>query len=397
MRATFGVSLGRSLFVFAFLALALTSFLAQAVALPPDPQDTEKEVDLPTEDPGIDLSTSGPTTIIEDDGSTNGTVSAPAVISVPLASLEGSTVPQNIVDDVKKSLPQVLHDEGLTDAEIAGLTDAEIAEILAALNEFFENGEGHDDSDDVAVAKRDWLAERGVADWIKGRICRAFARITRPAFMAAAGLFNLKNSGSGSGIFHYQKFFLYPLHRTLFDNRINVRVYYKANWVVKKFWGSAGVAFGKKIYVRKSYEAWSSTSSQFYTQVSLLAHELQHTQQYYNRHWSIWDFAYHYLYSYCRAGFSYSKNAMEVEAKEAAKKISKLLSTGRGFFHYWRVKALYSKLGYPVETSYRDVRPDVRELNFQKGKMQIEHDRNPDCYRYKVGSSPWTTWDCRRL
>jgi hypothetical protein len=58
---------------------------------------------------------------------------------------------------------------------------------------------------------------------------------------------------------------------------------------------------------------------------------------------------------------------------------------------------LYSKLGYPVETSYRDVRPDVRELNFRKGKMQIEHDKNPDCYLYRVGSSPWTTWDCRRL
>jgi hypothetical protein len=397
MRSIFGAPLARRLFAFAFLALALASFLAQAAALPQEPQEPDTDVDLPAEDPGLDLSTNGPTTITEGDGSVNGTVIAPPVISVPPEALEGSTVPTNIVEDVKKLLPQVLREEGFSEAEIANMTEPETAEILAALKEFFEDGEGHDDSLNDPGEKRDMLEERGIIDAIKRRVCRAFARVSRPAFMAAAGLFNLKNKGPGSGIYHYQKFFLYALHKRLFDDKINVRVYYKANWVAKKFWGSAGVAFGKKIYIRKGYESWSKTNKNFYTQVSLLAHELQHTQQYYNKNWSLWNFGFDYLYHYCRAGFSYSKNAIEHEARVAANKISGLLNAGRGFFLYWRQRSLYSKLGYPVETSYRDVNHDVRELNFQKGKMQINHNKNPDCYRYKAGSKPWTSWECRAL
>ena len=114
-----------------------------------------------------------------------------------------------------------------------------------------------------------------------------------------------------------------------------------------------------------------------------------------SKRWSLWDFGYEYLYQFCRAGFSYSRIAYEVEARNAAGRIANLLTNGRSFFLYWRARALYGKLGYPVEVNYRDVSRDVRELRFQKGKVQINHTKNPDCHRYKAGPAAWSKWECR--
>ena len=113
-----------------------------------------------------------------------------------------------------------------------------------------------------------------------------------------------------------------------------------------------------------------------------------------SKHWSLWDFGYEYLYQYCRAGFKYTGIAYEVEARNAAIRIQNLLVNGRGFFLYWRARALYAKLGYPVDVNYHDVSHDRRELAFQKGKVQIKHTQNPPCHRYKAGTAAWSKWDC---
>ena len=296
MHSILGVPLGSK----AVLFLALAGLVSQVTALPQEPAEVDSDsIDgQVAEDPGLDLTIPGhgdATLAARDDA--DPTVIKSPVLTVSVAAVQGTALPTHIVEDVKKNLPGALKQEGLSDADVKNLTNSQTDEILNALKAFFENGNGHTD-EHGDLGKRDLedrdadadayaeaaalLEERGLWDEIKKHACKVFARFTRPAYLASAALFNILNKGPGSGIYHYQKFFLYPLHKKLFDNHINVRVYYHAHWVAKKFWSAVGVSFGKKIFLSRTYQGYSVANAyDFYSQVYLLAHELQHTEQYY--------------------------------------------------------------------------------------------------------------------
>ena len=295
MHSILGVPVGRKSVLF----VALAGLASQVTALPQEPVEVDSDsIDgLPAKDPGLDLTVpAGGDGALAARADADGTVIKAPVLTVSAAALASATVPPQIVDEVKKNVPAALKKEGLSDADVKNATDPQTDEILKGLKLFFEDGEGHTDTheelgkrdlddrdaeaeDAAALEERDFL---GIGGWLKDKACRIFARFTRPAYMASAALFNIRNPGPVNGIFHYQKFFLYPLHRRLFDDRINVRVYYKARWVLKKFWSAVGVSFGKKIFLRRQYEGYTAANAgNFFNQVYLLAHELQHTEQYY--------------------------------------------------------------------------------------------------------------------
>jgi hypothetical protein len=302
-----------------------------------------------------------------------------------------------IVEEIKKE-PLDDKEKKEIEAEIEDATaffEDDVAEKRGLID--LDNLEEHDADD---LKERDGLDARNCKNRRRRRRCRILARVLRRFIQWAARLFRKKNPGNGMRPQHTHMFFLYPLHRPLFDANIHPRLWFNANWVAKRFLkGVEGVTFGKRVYVRAKYVPFRRQSSAaeqvaFFDQARLLAHEYQHVRQYWAYRWNIGDFAYAYIYKWCCAGKKYSKNPMEVEAEEAADKLLPLLKTETRFFRFWQRDLLRHDLGYPVETSYRNTGKDLRQLNFQKGAMLL--DIKKSCYRKKT-TGGWGSWDCRRL
>jgi hypothetical protein len=66
-----------------------------------------------------------------------------------------------------------------------------------------------------------------------------------------------------------------------------------------------------------------------------------------------------YIYKWCYAGKKYSKNLIEVEAEEAAKKLLPLLNIEICFFCFWQWDLLRYNLGYLVEILYHNIGKDL--------------------------------------
>jgi hypothetical protein len=122
------------------------------------------------------------------------------------------------------------------------------------------------------------------------------------------------------------------------------------------FGSAAATTMGSEIYVKApaarldSNPTWTmSLSNGFVSQTQILLHELGHTRQYHDRNWNIGVFGYDYMFQYCKAGFSYSKNSMEVAAdtyryKADALYPDKVIS----HFKKWRKDNLALVAGYSL-------------------------------------------------
>ncbi|KAM6517621.1 hypothetical protein FSOLCH5_008588 [Fusarium solani] len=282
--------------------------------------------------------------------------------------------------------------------------EAEIEDTVALFEDDGTGKRGLMDLGDLEERNVNDLKERNELDsrslfWpprCRRRRCRILARVIRAFFRWAARRFRKKNPGSGMRPHHTHMFFLYPLHRSLFDANIRPRVWFHARWVAPRFLKSAGVTFLKRVYVLAKYAPFrrhDSAASQkaFFDQTWLLAHQYQHVKQYREVGWDIGKFADKYIYGWCMAGKKYSKNPMEISANKAADKLLPLLKTETRFFRFWQRDLLRHDLGYPVQTSYHNAGKDLRQLSFQRGAMQL--DTRKSCYRKKM-KGPWGPWRC---
>ncbi|RPA82660.1 hypothetical protein BJ508DRAFT_87398 [Ascobolus immersus RN42] len=221
---------------------------------------------------------------------------------------------------------------------------------------------------------------------IKGAFSDAACTITAgaslPGFLFSAGMFDANNN-HGLLLSKDQKYFVAALHGNLY--RESIVVYYQATRAPG--FAARASTFGKDIYT-VDLPITSYVTPGFTRTMHLLLHETTHSLQYRDRGWSLSRFGWDYLFHYCKAGMSYSKNPMEVEAYNRQEYTNNLLldSTGWGqkFFQFWIRESLDAKIGYPVERSFKDVAttPDrISELRFENGAMQITYKNGGYCYR----------------
>jgi hypothetical protein len=235
------------------------------------------------------------------------------------------------------------------------------------------------------------LARRGFFqdawDWIKSNdaTCTVAAGTALPFYLKYAGIFKELHrvswpQGKPS---HDQQFFVFPLHGASISR--DVTIFYESRRP-PGFKDTYGSVFGRNVYIRYD-DAPKGSDPNFTAFTRLLLHELTHSVQYRDRNWSLVRFGTDYLFKYCKAGWSYSKNEMEKEADNKAARLEPLLTDKNGtpFFKAWRTRSSVSNaLGFPTQTSYKNIStsPVLRELEFQKGIMQTDH---RGCHRIFTG------------
>jgi len=185
--------------------------------------------------------------------------------------------------------------------------------------------------------------------------CGGFAAGALPGYLVAYGLFHARNSNYQQLSTH-QKF----LQRSVFSPDIlnKVNIHYSSKFP-PGFGSAAATTMGSEIYIRAAkanldfVPTWNLTlTPAFVQQVQLLNHEMGHSKQYAARGWSISSFGYKYLFEYCKAGFSYSKNSMEKDAETYRAKSNALMGgLARAHFKKWRKDNLIWAAGYSTSAA----------------------------------------------
>lgn len=241
-----------------------------------------------------------------------------------------------------------------------------------------------------------WDAITGVVEDIG---CGAFATGALPGYLASYGLFHAGNSGY-SKLNGQQKFFQRAggFSSDLL-NKVNIK--YSA-WMAPGFGSAGAVTMGSEIYVKGAATTTDTfptsnltISSGFKAQTRLLMHEMGHSKQYASRSWSITKFGWDYLFNYCKAGFSYSKNSMEVDA-ETYRDNSDAIMNGLPTAHFkkWRKSSLESTVGYsksPAEyTNFKIGGTSVMSLDLTKTVAKLGESQRKGgsaCVRVLSGSA----------
>lgn len=257
-----------------------------------------------------------------------------------------------------------------------------------------------------------WDAITGVVEDIG---CSAFATGAVPGYLASYGLFHAGNKGYNK-LSGQQKFFQRAggFDTALLD-KVNIK--YSA-WMAPGFGGAGAVTMGSEIYVKGAKANTDSLpilnmtiSPAFIAQTRLLMHEMGHSKQYAARNWNIGKFGWSYLFNYCKAGFSYSKNSMEVDAETYRDNSDKIMgSPVSAHFKKWRKDALETKVGYsktPVEyTNFKVGNTNIRSLDLVKVSAKVGESQRKEgsfCVRVLSGSAlntrtkadiPQFPWDC---
>jgi hypothetical protein len=189
-----------------------------------------------------------------------------------------------------------------------------------------------------------------IAGFFEDLGCGAFATGALPGYLAAYAWFHAGNSGYDQLSTH-QKFFQRSQISADILNKVNVK--YSANFP-PGFGSAAATTMGTEIYVRAPKTNVDtnglnalSVSSAFKSQTRLLIHELTHSEQYAARGWSVAVFGWDYLDQYCKAGFSYSGNSMEVAANARQPKADALFTDPVvAHFKEWRRQNLALTVGF---------------------------------------------------
>ncbi|KAK1750328.1 hypothetical protein QBC47DRAFT_418108 [Echria macrotheca] len=270
------------------------------------------------------------------------------------------------------TLPIVMSQLGFSDAQIT----AKIPKAYPAVSALLRTLPGQKGGRD-SVARRDIFGD--IVDIFEGIACSVVAATALPVFLITENDFSVLNHGSAA-ITQDQQFFAYPIYKDL-ALTAPIHIYYDAYQPpVFEFGTVEGTTFNRNIYIKRSAPNTPDSST-----TRLLLHEMKHVQQYADKDWSLALYGLSYLYGWCKAGFSYSNIPEEIEAREWASHVDKLLvwpSPGCYFFDVWRVKNLFSTLGYPVSQDYSNVPglADAIELPFQVGALQVQL-KPKVCYR----------------
>jgi hypothetical protein len=252
-------------------------------------------------------------------------------------------------------------------------------------------------------------------DFVEDVGCGAFTTGALPGYLLAYALFHSGNPSGLTKLSSEQKFFQRSAFSTELLAPVNVK--YGA-WFAPGFGDVAAVTMGSEIYVKgqkrnvDTNPTWNMTlSGPFVDQTRLLLHELGHTKQYAARNWNAPAFGWDYLFKYCEAGFSYSKNAMEKDAETYRNKANALMKWGPlAHFKKWKKDNLYWATGAcktPVEyTNFKLGTTAIFSVDLTKTTAKLAESQRKDntyCVRVLWGSSlasrtqaeiPGKPWDC---
>ena len=176
---------------------------------------------------------------------------------------------------------------------------------------------------DLASADCDDIDPSGKADRL---FAGAFARVCEPAVISAYLVTRHRNP-PGRSLSASQRRALRPFFGSFVDQ---ARIHFDASLVTQ--WRVLGMdiqvnnttamAFGPDIYLAQPYRPNNNR------QLALVAHELTHTWQA-ARLGSVRTFANEYCRGYYNAGFSYSDNSFEVEARQVQRHVRDCLDNGQ--------------------------------------------------------------------
>lgn len=274
--------------------------------------------------------------------------------------------------------------------------------------------------------------------------CGVFASIAVDGYLAASPAFDELNSGSNKDVMTYaEKYYTAHLYGDLIkDVRINLDTVFPTLTIFGHQvweWDSAGVTFGKTIYLKSGYSTPSGQQAQlnhvdprsasFEYSTKLVIHEMKHVQQESDYGFDPVAFGWQYMYGYCKvcpplrehcncpkrdtdrfgtsqAGFSYEDNVFEAEAYADQEFANGILfnsnsNNSPSFERYWYNNTLFTLLGFPSElTTHRGngsgflsflsrilgyffgttVRFDA--LHFDSGGVMAVQTNNTDCWVY---------------
>lgn len=257
-----------------------------------------------------------------------------------------------------------------------------------------------------------------LVDFFEDVGCGAFATGAVAGYLAAYAYFHACNSGTYYKLSSHQKFF----HRAVFEPNIIDKVNVKYSACFPPGFGSAAATtMGTEIYVRAADNRYDlnsefalTVSSGFTSQARLLLHEMGHSLQYANRGWKIGTFGWDYMFEYCKAGFSYSKNSMEKSAETYRAKADSLLAAPvTAHFKKWRQDALANVVGYSKSakeyTNFKIGSVSIMSLDMTKASAKIgesQRKAGTNCVRVlrtaseltatnrKLANVPNRPWDC---
>ncbi|KAF8532812.1 hypothetical protein BDD12DRAFT_868316 [Trichophaea hybrida] len=304
------------------------------------------------------------------------------VVALPPPVTDGSDDPSKLaVSAIKTSLPLILKQFDTPPEKISDMTERGATLFSSAVTAIFNEQDLSTFSPTPSrLMPRNIFGD--IADWFGDRAtdiaCGIFATGALPGYLVAAGLFAAQNQYS-TPMTDHQDYFIAAEHGSLW--RDNIRVSYRASRPVG-FGNARGTSFANRIYTIDSANNVCTVPGFRWT-MKLLLHETTHTAQYKSVSWSLPVFGTKYLFEYCKAGFSYSKNSMEQEAVMKAGQLGALLDDGLGlqFFQFWVARSLQSTLGMPTEKAYTSVSTPTKQiwqLGFEYGALQITPG---PCYR----------------
>ncbi|KAF9108361.1 hypothetical protein BGX27_008366 [Mortierella sp. AM989] len=248
----------------------------------------------------------------------------------------------------------------------------------------------------VDLQSRHILHRRDIIDdisgWFKDTFgsvsCGPFASVGLGSFTAAAAAFDSSNGG-GIGLTDDQMFFV---RAAAGYAPPGIVIHYDANFA-PGFEDAQGATFLRDIYMRAKGNTvdtrpaadLENVDKLFAETTYIVVHEVWHVRQYESHGFSLAMFAHDYLYNYCKAGLSYAKNKLEVDANRISDSIMPFLfSENVIFFKIWRLMNLKPILGYPLSTmistsNWGPTAEKISALNFQGGILEIRI--RSRCYR----------------
>ena len=142
-------------------------------------------------------------------------------------------------------------------------------------------------------------------------ICGLFATSFHGWFLLAAADFRAINHDPRT-LTEDQNFFIYPVHGDIATSG-PVSVYWQATRAAFfNLFGAAGTTFNRDVYVLDEFlsvGSYTDFDKQFVSGIITLTHEITHVLQYRQDGYDLPDYAYDYLFQYCKARFSYTGNA----------------------------------------------------------------------------------------
>ncbi|KAK0507293.1 hypothetical protein JMJ35_010331 [Cladonia borealis] len=286
-------------------------------------------------------------------------------------------------DALHQSLPYLLKQLGVDSAAIPELVSEGVPLLRDAILASIADQGGHPQDPAVLLARRGLF--NSIGKWVKKVVKQGINLVKGPAIDAGCGVFAASTLGGyllSADAFAVQNilkkpkattpdqdFYIYPLHGSI-SHDDGIRIFYNANFP-PGFGEAAGVTMGRNIYLREAAHI-KYTDSNFLDVTKILLHEFTHSEQYRALGYNLHAFGLRYLFEYCKAGFSYKKNSLEVDAYKKQEYLNSLFSfPGTEFVKVWNQRGVQQHLGLPKARIYSSPGNNQYSLALQKGTLSI--------------------------